>query len=176
MEPAPPPAPTFRELFDTHFAYVWASLRRLGVADRDREDQANEVFFRVHQRIDEYDPTRPVRPWLFSFAVRVASEYRRLARHRVEVIGDVESLSPPEDTSEAEILRRENRDLVIAALGEIELDKRAVFILHDLDECAVPEIAGALSIPIGTAYSRLRSARSEFAAIVRRLQARRGKP
>ena len=176
-DPVSPLTPAFRELFETHFAYVWASLRRLGVADRDREDQANEVFFRVHQRLDDYDPGRPVRPWLFAFAVRVAAEYRRLARNRYEVVGDVEHLPPPEDTSsEAELLRREKRDLVVAALGELDLDRRAVLILHDLDECAVPEISAALGIPLGTAYSRLRAARSDFARAVRRLKAQRGKP
>ena len=61
----------FRRLFDEHFTYVWTSLRRLGVPEREREDLSNEVFFRVHRRISDYDPARPGRPWLFAFAVRV---------------------------------------------------------------------------------------------------------
>jgi RNA polymerase sigma-70 factor (ECF subfamily) len=167
------PAPSFRELFDAHFAYVWASLRRLGVADRDREDQANEVFFRVHQRIADYDARRPVRPWLFAFAVRVASEYRRAARHRLELAGGLDTMPAPVDAPEAEAARSEKRAALAAALEHLDLDKRAVLILHDLDECAIPEVAEALGIPEGTAYSRLRAARAELALTLRRLHAKR---
>src|SRR6185437_13908682 len=71
----------FRTLFEAELDYVFATLRRLGVAPRDLEDVTHEVFLRVHARWDEYDPARPVRPWIFAFAFRLASDYRRLARH-----------------------------------------------------------------------------------------------
>jgi len=50
-----------------------------------------------------------------------------------------------------------------------------VFILHELDECTMPEIAEALGIPLNTAYSRLRLASADLAATVRRLRSR-GEP
>jgi RNA polymerase sigma-70 factor (ECF subfamily) len=167
-----PRAPPFRAMFDAHFTYVWASLRRLGVADRDREDQANEVFFRVHQRLADFDPRRPVRPWLFAFAVRVASEYRKLARHRVELVEEPEAFAATGPLPDATAMHQQKRDLVVAALAELELDKRAVLILHELDETPIPEVATALGIPLGTAYSRLRAARAEFAAAARRISLR----
>src|SRR5882672_2313258 len=86
----------FRALFEAELRYVWTSLGRLGISDRDREDLASEVFFRVHRRIADWDRTRPVRPWLFAFVVRVASEHRKLARTHREQLGaseDVASLA-----------------------------------------------------------------------------------
>ena len=77
--------PDFRSIFDHEFSYVWTSLRRLGVPPRDLEDITHDVFVEVFRNLDRYDPTRPLRPWLFAFAFRFASDYRRLARHRVEV-------------------------------------------------------------------------------------------
>lgn len=44
-----------------------------------------------------------------------------------------------------------------------------------IDACAVPDVARALEIPLNTAYSRLRLAREDFAAAVRRLELRGGK-
>ncbi|MDF2695582.1 MAG: polymerase sigma factor RpoE [Labilithrix sp.] len=172
-----PSAPSFRELFDRHFAYVWRSLARLGVAERDREDQANEVFFRIHQRLADYDPARAARPWLFAFVVRVAAEYRRRDRNAVELVEAPEALvTASDELPDAKLARSEKRALVLSALEAIDFDKRAVLILHDLDDCTIPEIATALRIPEGTAYSRLRAARREFINAVRRLQLRRGKP
>jgi RNA polymerase sigma-70 factor (ECF subfamily) len=55
----------------------------------------------------------------------------------------------------------------------IELPRRAVFILSELEEQPMAAIAAALQIPVNTAYSRLRLARDDFEKAARRLLARR---
>src|SRR5690349_3401515 len=75
------------EIFHTEASYVLASLVRLGVARSDAEDLVNEVFMVVFRRIADYDPARPLRPWLFGIAMRIAMRYRELAHHRREVRG-----------------------------------------------------------------------------------------
>jgi RNA polymerase sigma-70 factor (ECF subfamily) len=55
--------------------------------------------------------------------------------------------------------------------ASIELPKRAVFVMTEIDGATTPEIAEALAIPLNTAYSRLRLAREEFAAAVQRIRA-----
>jgi RNA polymerase sigma-70 factor (ECF subfamily) len=73
-----------------------------------------------------------------------------------------------------ELMLREDRQLALRALESVDLDRRAVFVLHEIDGVAIPEVADALTIPVNTAYSRLRLARQEFHAAVRRLQLARG--
>jgi RNA polymerase sigma-70 factor (ECF subfamily) len=163
-------SPVFREIFERELAYVFTALRRLGIADADREDLASEVFFRVHQRLDDLDPDRPIKPWLFAFALRVASEHRRRARHRHEELGGAGDAAEGAVAPAAAGI--DEADLVATALEALDLDKRAVLVMHDLDEESVPEIARALGIPEGTAYTRLRAARAQFTAAVRRLQKR----
>jgi RNA polymerase sigma-70 factor (ECF subfamily) len=169
----PAPQASFPAIFERELDYVWASLRRLGVADRDLEDVAQEVFVQVHRRLSQYDRSRPLRPWLFAFAFRCASDWRRLARHRVEVLGLAVEAAEPAARADEALERRQDRDLVLRALEEIEIDRRAVFILHELDECPMKEIAVSLGIALFTGYSRLRVAREEFASAVRALAARR---
>jgi RNA polymerase sigma-70 factor (ECF subfamily) len=165
-------AEEFRLLFEQECGYVLASLRRLGVPERDCEDVGNEVFVRVHSRIAERDPSRPVRPWLFAFCARMASDYRRLKRHTREVF--LEHDAPAAGGgAEEEVARAEDRRVVARALEALDEDKRAVFVLHDLDETPIPEVARVLEIAEGTAYSRLRAARVEFTAAVRREMAKR---
>lgn len=163
----------FRALFEAEYDYLFATLRRLGVAPRDLEDVTHEVFLRVHQRWDGYDPSRPLRPWLFAFAFRLASDYRRLARHRREVFAGAEPhhaaptrLAPAAD----ELLEEQARlALVEAALAEVDLDRRAVLLLHDLEEIPMTQVAETLAIPVNTAYSRLRAGRKELVQAARRI-------
>lgn len=168
----PPAAPGFPELFEAHAKYVWITLRRLGAGAGELEDLTHEVFLQVFRRLDQYDASRPIRPWLFAFALRVASEDRRRLRRRPEVASELSDSPDFGPTPIDELLAAERRQLARSALDELELNRRAVFILHELDGYAMPEVARSLGIPVATAYSRLRLAREDFALITRRLQSR----
>ena len=161
----------FEAVYRDQVGYVLHSLRRLGVHDRDLEDLAHDLFIVVARKLDDHDKERPIRPWLFGIAFRVALDYRRSARSRREQLGD--AASDPVDArpmADAQLEVAEKQRLVLAALDTLRMDQRAVFVLHDLDGTRVPEIAAALGIPLNTAYSRLRLAREQFASAVRELQ------
>lgn len=166
--------PVFRDIFEAHFSYVWNVLKRLGVAERDLEDLGQQVFLQVHGQLESFDTRRPIRPWLFSFAYHAASNYRALARHRVEL-----SIVAPEQVdskpaADEQLITREELALAELALSRVALDRRAVLLLHEVEGHGMPEIAESLGIPLNTAYSRLRLARQEYELAVRRLRAQRG--
>jgi RNA polymerase sigma-70 factor (ECF subfamily) len=163
--------PTFRQIFDTELSFVWNALRRFGVADRDLEDVAHEVFVVVDRHLAEYDPARPLRPWLFAIAFRCASDYRRRARHRHETLTCQQvDRTDPSETADVRLVRTEERNLARRALLSVPDDRRAVVILHDFEDFPMNEVAAALGIPIKTAYSRLRLGREELVASARRLR------
>jgi RNA polymerase sigma-70 factor (ECF subfamily) len=164
-----PAKPTFQQLFAENARYVWRTLRRLGARDAELEDLTHDVFLQVFRHLEEYDPARPIKPWLFAFALRVASQDRRRVRRKPELA--TESLDPQDSapTPIEHLLLHERRALARAALDELELNRRAVFILHELDGCPIPEVAASLQLPLATAYSRLRLAREDFARSTRRL-------
>jgi RNA polymerase sigma-70 factor (ECF subfamily) len=169
---APPVAPSFRELFEQHFSYVWNTLKRLGVQERDLEDQAQQVFLQVHAQLPSYDPTRPLRPWLFAFAYHASSSYRQLARHRVELSIVAPDISDSQPAADELLITRQELELAEKALERVPLERRAVLLLHEVQGHSMPEIARTLDLPLNTAYSRLRLARDDFNAQVKRLQAR----
>jgi RNA polymerase sigma-70 factor (ECF subfamily) len=168
----PPSTPDIGEIFDEHFDYVWNALRRLGVRDGEREDLAHEVFLKVYARLADYDTARPMRPWLFGFAYRVAADHLRLARHRVEVFGARVEPVDPVCLADRRIEMGQDGALVEAALDCLDVDRRAVLVMHEVEELSVPAIARTLDIPVNTAYSRLRLAREDLAAAVTRLRKR----
>lgn len=161
----------FRTIFELEIGYVMRTLRRLGVAPADLEDLAHDVFLAVHQRLSSYDPARALRPWLFGFAFRVASHYRRKAGRETAL--EVERVVDTTDGPDALLEKESRRQLVLAGLAAIELSRRAVFVLHELDGVTCDEIARTLEIPLGTTYSRLRLARQDFSAAMNRLRAQR---
>ena len=167
--PESPLSPPFRSLFEAEFLYVCRALRQLGVRECDLEDVAQELFITIHRHLPEYDPRRPLRPWLFSFSLRFASNYRRLLRNRGHVSD--ESLRTPEDGASADV---EARDLVLRALGALDTERRVVIVMHDLEGFAAPEIASQLGVPLNTIYSRIRLGRADFKRAVEALQAKGG--
>lgn len=161
-------------LYRRELPFVFGTLRRLGVQPSLLEDYAHDVFAIVFRRYDTYDPTRPLRPWLFGIAYRVVVDARRKLETRrsttAERDGDLPAHEPsPEERS----MHREATERAHAILLAMEVERRAVFILHELEESSMPEIAEALGIPLNTAYSRLRLARRDFNAAAAALKGER---
>ena len=154
----------FRRIFDSEFGYVCRGLRRLGVRDSDMKDVAQELFMTVLGQVGRYDPQRPLRPWLFSFAVRFAANYRRLARNHGH---DGDREGPPVPSQHADL---EARDLVLRALARIDFDRRVAVVMHDMEGFAAPEIATELGVPLNTVYSRIRLGRADLRTTVAELQ------
>jgi RNA polymerase sigma-70 factor, ECF subfamily len=162
----------FRALYDEHAAFVWRNLRRLGVADADVEDKVQEVFVVAHRRWSDFaDRGHGPRAWLFQIALRVASDARRhRRRHPVDPDGgiaqDRASIEPPQAK---EVARKQAIDLLDRALASIDLGRRAVLVLHEIEQMTAPEIAKTLDLPLNTVYSRLRVARTELEQEIKRL-------
>jgi RNA polymerase sigma-70 factor (ECF subfamily) len=162
-----------RRLMDAYFDFVWRSLRRLGLPHADADDGTQEVFLvasRNLARILEGSEKQ----FLFGTAVRVASTRRRsVKRRREEPLAlhgepDERSEAGPERLTEMSRARLELQEI----LDGMSLEQRAPFILFELEELTVPEIASTLGVPIGTVSSRLRSAREHFQSALKRLHAR----
>jgi RNA polymerase sigma-70 factor (ECF subfamily) len=83
-----------------------------------------------------------------------------------DTAGDRAAASIPDGAVVVE--QKEAHDVVMKALDELDLDKRAVFVMHELEGLSMPEIARVVDAPINTLYSRLRLAREAFVAAVRR--------
>jgi RNA polymerase sigma-70 factor (ECF subfamily) len=160
----PPPTGTrdLAEIYAEHFDAVWNHLRRMGIADADRDDLAQEVFLVVHRRLDAYDQARPMRPWLIGICTRVVLRHWRTTRRRP---ADHAAASPAAELARVATNDPDHaaRELLAALLATIDPEPRAMFVLHELEGFSVPEIAHATEVPVNTVYSRLRRTREELA-------------
>jgi RNA polymerase sigma-70 factor, ECF subfamily len=158
-------ARNFRALYEAHLDFVWRNLCRLGVYASDVEDRTQEVFVVAHRRFDDFeDRGHGPRAWLFQIVLRVASDARRhRRRHPEDPDGGDATARASVDPSQADAVeRREAISQLDAALETIDVGRRAVLVLHEIEEMTAPEIAQVLAIPLNTVYSRLRVARAEL--------------
>ena len=160
--PGSPSNPSFQELYAEHFNFVWRTLRRLGVPEADLPDVAQEVFVVVHRRLPDFEPRARMTTWLFPICLHAARDRRRRAHVRREVPREEYDLVDPAPLPGSDLERQQDLALFEAALADMNLDQRAVFVLFELEDLRGEDIAATLGIPLGTVYSRLRLARGAF--------------
>src|SRR5437773_399542 len=157
----------FTALYEAEFAYVWRSLRRLGVSDAQLDDATQDVFLVVYRRLSDFESRSKLRTWIFGIVLRVASTYRRTAARR-----PTEPLDEHAAAREASVEDLADRavagHLLRRLLDDLDDERRAVFVLAELEQMTAPEIAAALGVNLNTVYSRLRSARRDINAAVAR--------
>lgn len=160
----------WESVYEEHFDFVWRSLRRLGVPVSALDDAAQEVFIVAFRRAGEFEGRSTLKTWLFGIAWNVA---RRASRGEARREGELpEQLADSRRNQEDAVSRAEAVRTVYEILDGLDEDKRAVFVMAELEEMSAPEIAEVTGAPLNTVYSRLRAARSEFEAALRRHRAR----
>jgi RNA polymerase sigma-70 factor (ECF subfamily) len=116
------------------------------------EDIAQESFLAALRALDRFDRRRPFGPWLARIAANRAIDWTRARTLRREVPGD-EALSAAGSVTDP---HRAYSDDVVAALGRLSGEHRAVIVLRHLLGFTPGEIASITGLPRGTVNSRLR--------------------
>ena len=165
-----------RVIYDAHADFVWLSLQRLGVQPADLDDVAQEVFMVVHRRLESFDRTGRITTWLFGICLRVAANYRRRRRSVARCF-----LAIPATI----VLRPSLRRMTFSPAAksgtsrsgrsaDLDVEKRATFVMFEVESLSCEEIAKIMNVPVGTVYSRLHAARRQLEkAIARRFRRRR---
>ena len=161
----------FKDVYAEQAAFVWRSMRRLGVRPGDVEDTCQEVFLVVHAKLGDFHGGS-LRAWLFAIAARVASDYRRRAHVRRETGEELPEVAVPEGQTAA-LERARAAALLDGILASLDDDKRDVFILFELEQMPMQEVALAVGCPLQTAYTRLHAARELVTASIERWKKRK---
>jgi RNA polymerase sigma-70 factor (ECF subfamily) len=161
----------FEALYDAHFDFVWRSVRRLGIPEASVDDAVQDVFVVAFRRLVDFERRSTYKTWLFGIALRVVRAHRRTAKRRpAEPLGKEPRASDPGPLEETE--RRQAVAVLDQILDQMDDDKRAVFVMAELEGMTAPEIALATETKLNTVYSRLRAARKTFEDGVKRHRAR----
>jgi RNA polymerase sigma-70 factor, ECF subfamily len=150
------------DIYRENVNYVWRALSHLGVAPPDVADVAQDVFITVQRRLNSFEGRSTIRTWIYGICLRTVSDYRSRAFRRREI--PQEQL--PEQESEADqqqsLQEQRLRSRLIILLDSLKPEQRDVFVLYEIEELTMREVAAAVDCPLQTAYSRLHAAREQL--------------
>lgn len=160
--------PPFATIVAESSPFVFSVLGKLGVPEDDVPDVCQEVFIVIHRRLPDFDGRAALRTWIYGICAKTASTHRRRRATRREL-----PTYPLPDTAASALLdesldHERAKTRLAAVLATLDDEKRAVFVLYELEELPMSEVAVALNCPLQTAYSRLHAARKAVIAAFRR--------
>lgn len=160
---APAPALDFREIYDTHFGFVWRAVANRGVPQAALDDVVQEVFLVVHRKLGEFEGRSSVRTWLAGIVRRVVADHVKKRGNRAlgqEIPGDLVAEGDAEPAQQAE--RRAAVALLEGLLATMSEPQREVFILYELEQLTTREITELINVNENTVQTRLKAARKIF--------------
>jgi RNA polymerase sigma-70 factor (ECF subfamily) len=151
---------------------VFRALRRL-VPESCIDDAVQDVFLVVARRLDEFEGRSKASTWVYGIVLRVAADHRRAHKRRKRREQALAMEPEPEPVASPEAAHRdaEARRILHSILDAMDDELREVFVLTEIEQLPGPEIASLLGLNPNTMYSRLRTARAEFEAIMKRMRA-----
>jgi RNA polymerase sigma-70 factor (ECF subfamily) len=165
-------------VYHQHVGFIRSNVRRLGVADDAADDVVQSVLLVLFRRQQEFEGRSSLKTWIYGIIVRVVRDHRRSVRRRGtpgmlggDAIDPCSLAAPADQGTEALLDRAAAARFVRELLDELEDEKREVFVLAELEQVPLREIAEALREPLGTVASRLRAARAAFERAARRRRA-----
>jgi RNA polymerase sigma-70 factor (ECF subfamily) len=163
-------------LHERYFDSIWRYVRRLGLTRSEADDVAQQAFVVVAEKISRVEQGSE-KAFLYAVALRLVLAARRGSARQHELreeVDDIQGDAPDPETLLEERRARETLDEILAAMT---LDLRVVFVLFEIEELTMLEIARILHIPQGTVASRLRRARADFQELsAEALSLRKGAP
>lgn len=136
--------------------------RYLGDAD-NHDDLAQETYERAFGSLHRYRADGPAKHWLLTIARRTCVDAtrkrsrRRAMRRRVAEQGDLQLVEGPNDAFRAEWTE---------LLDELPPERRAAFVITQLNGLRYDEAADVLDVPIGTIRSRVSRAREQLVSLL----------
>ncbi len=166
----------FREIVSRYKNSLYAFLKQFLSRQDLVEDVFQETFLQLFTSRESFDPSRPLRPWLFTIAANKAKDAlrksQRIAAIPIGTLSDSEEMSfddvlntlssdstmPYEELEQGETAAR-----VAQIIANMPDNLREILILAYFNKFSYKQMASILSIPIGTVKSRLHTAVARFA-------------
>lgn len=148
----------------------------MGAPEHAIEDACQDVFLVAARRLEAFEGRSSVQTWLFAIASRVVRGHRRSLWRRRRKAGRIASDRPVLQSGHDDPhAQQDAQRLLVQLLGQLDDDKRAVYVLVELEGLTVVEVAEGFEVNVNTIYTRLRAARKQLTAAATQLAEQEGK-
>jgi RNA polymerase sigma-70 factor (ECF subfamily) len=157
----------FRRLYDTVFPILFRVAYRIAGSEEAAEDLCQEAFFRLHEKGMVFPSLDDAKYWLIRVAKNAALNYaKRKIREKKAYQRAFREGTRVVDSGESQLVKKETRDEVLAALEKLPENLRMVLILKEYGELNYKEIGRALGISEGNVKIRVFRARERLALLL----------
>jgi RNA polymerase sigma-70 factor (ECF subfamily) len=166
-------SPSFREIHDAYFGFVWRYAANRRVPPMAIDDVVQEVFVVVYHRLASFEGRSSLKTWLAGIAHNVVRGYVRKPGNRPESdysAEELQLLAPGWNPAEA-LERKAAVQLLHELLDKMSDVQREVFVLCEVEQLSSVEIAEVLGVNENTVRTRLLAARKLFNAGAARARA-----
>lgn len=145
-------------IFREHSAHIYRVALFLSKSRTLADDITQDTFLQVFRKYNSYDPSKPIRPWIYKIAVNITRNTLRKQKlfHFMKEAPDNEGCLLVEE----QVLKNESAEELWKEINHLPLKSREIIIMHYYSGLKLNEISTALDIPLGTCKSRLNTARS----------------
>ncbi len=149
----------FEEVYTRYAKPLLNYFHRMLWKDREKaEDFTQDIFTKIAQKPELYNPQRPFKTWLYSVANNMCKNEYRKAEVRSNTVGGLhENIGVRDDSNggDAQLDMKMFSESLQEALNELEEIHRKVFILRFRQHLSIKEIADVLEVSEGTIKSRI---------------------
>lgn len=142
-------------------------IRLSGVSKEEAEDILQEVFIRVYQNLNDFDPELKFSSWIYRITHnQVISNYRRLkARPQSvdwELADDILNSIASDLDLEKEVNHKYLRESIEKILASMDKKYREILVLRFFEEKSYQEMSDILKKPLGTVATLMNRAKRHF--------------
>lgn len=151
----------FAQLVESYRVSVFSYLVRSGVSSAQRDDIFQDAFMKIHLAAARYEPSRALRPWVFTIVANtVRNHFRDEAIRRKRFVAD-DDVNPPDPRPhpDEQLALGEERQAVESAILKLPAVQREVLVLSTISGLSLAQVAVVVGAPINTVKTRLHRAR-----------------
>ena len=151
----------FSALLGAYRRPIYTYLIRWGCSQDVADDMFQDIFLKIHAAAASYQPSRPLKPWIFTIVVNTVRNNFRAQSVRDVVVheADLSTVSKGGDPTQTDVAARRLVRWVERAITTLPVTQRDVLVLTTIDGMQQDEAAEILGLPLNTVKTHLRRAR-----------------
>ncbi len=161
---------SFEELISIYEKKAYNIALRIMGNEEDAKDMTQEAFVRIFKSIANFKEQSAFSTWMYRIVTNVClDEMRKRKNEKLISIdsgfetedGEIKlELKSNSETPEEAYHRKENKQVIVGAINELNDEYKSVIVLRDVQGFSYEEIASILSCSIGTVKSRINRGRN----------------
>src|SRR5436190_1618665 len=158
----------FAVLMKRHNQKLYRIARGMGIPDAECDDIIQQAYIQVYLKLPQFRGESSVTTWMTRILINQCLMFLRKQRPSITKEGELEglngdapaaNLTTPTLTPESELLKRELRSVLEDAIAQLPEDYRVVYLMREVEEMSVKDIAMALDLSESNVKVRIHRAR-----------------